>query len=355
MSPSTFSKRGESARTNASSAEDADAVGAGPPSPSIFSRLLLGPSTDITLVLVAVVAVFAIADASSFFTQYNITNIFINASLLIVMGTGATFVLITAGVDLSVGSVLVFSGVIAGLVMQTMAAQGLGTSIVGIIVSILAGAAWGLVNGLIIAKMHVPPLITTLGSFGAAQGLAQVISNGNDYKNIPDDLVLNLGIGKVLGVPWLVVIALLVALIGGLALSFTGFGRRTYAIGSNPEAARRAGIRVDRHLILVYLVAGMLAGLAGIMSFAEFGSTTISGHSTDNLAVIAAVVIGGTSLFGGSGNMVGTAVGTLIPAVLANGLVILGINSFWRDFVVGVVLVLAVYLDQIRRRKRLTR
>lgn len=329
--------------------------GAGRRGSSRILRLLLGPSTDITLVLVAVVLVFAIADFSAFFSQQNITNIFITASLLIVMGTGATFVLITAGVDLSVGSVLVFSGVIAGMVMQKMGGQGLGTSVVGVVLSILAGGAWGLVNGFVITKMRVPPLIATLGSFGAAQGLAQVISHGNDYKNIPDTLVINLGFGRVAGIPWLVIVAVVVALVGGLVLSVTGFGRRTYAIGSNPEAARRTGMRVDRHLILVYIIAGLLAGLAGIMSFAEFGSTTISGHSTDNLSVIAAVVIGGTSLFGGSGTMFGTFVGTLIPAVLADGLVILGLNSFWRDFVVGVVLVLAVYLDQIRRRKRITR
>lgn len=320
-----------------------------------LTRILLGPSTDITAVLVAIVLVFAIADFSAFMNQDNLLNVLVNASLLIVMGTGATFVLITAGVDLSVGSVLVFSGVIAGLVMQKMGGQGTGASIVGILLAVAAGAVWGLVNGLVVTKLRVPPLITTLGSFGAAQGLAQVISNGDDYKDIPDELVLNVGVGEIAGIPVLVVIALVVALIGGLVLAFTGFGRRTYAIGSNPEAARRTGIRVDRHLIYVYVIAGLLAGLAGIMSFAEFGSTTISGHSTDNLAVIAAVVIGGTSLFGGSGNMFGTVIGTLIPAVLANGLVILGLNSFWRDFVVGVVLVVAVYLDQVRRRRRTQR
>jgi ribose transport system permease protein len=272
-----------------------------------------------------------------------------------VMAVGATFVLITGGVDLSVGSVLVFSGVIAGKVMIAMGPQGWAASIVGIVVAMLAGAVWGVINGLVITRMRVPPLIATLGSFGAAQGLAQIITDGNDLKDVPNELIDTLGVGRFLGLPYLVIVALVVALIGGLVLAFTRYGRRTYAIGSNAEAARRAGIPVTGHLISVYAIAGLLSGLAGIMSYAQFGSTTLAGHGTDNLSVIAAVVIGGTSLFGGVGTMFGTLIGTMIPAVLANGLVIVGLNSFWRDFAVGVVLVVAVYLDQLRRRSRTSR
>jgi ribose transport system permease protein len=318
-------------------------------------RLLLGSATDITAILVVIVVLFSVLDFDAFFTRANLINVLINASLLIVMAVGATFVLITGGVDLSVGSVLVFSGVIAGKVMNAMGPHGWGASIVGILVAMAAGAAWGIVNGLVVTRLKVPPLITTLGSFGAAQGLAQIITNGNDLKDVPNQLIDTLGVGRFLGLPWLVIVALVVALIAGLVLACTRYGRRTYAIGSNAEAARRAGVNVDRHLIGVYGLAGLLAGLAGIMSYAEFGSTTLSGHGTDNLSVIAAVVIGGTSLFGGVGTMFGTLVGTMIPAVLANGLVIVGLNSFWRDFAVGVVLVIAVYLDQLRRRSRTQR
>jgi ribose transport system permease protein len=304
------------------------------------------------MVLAAIIVVFAVIDFGAFFTSYNIWNIFISAALLLVMGVGATFVLLTGGVDLSVGSVLVFSGVIAAKVMAAMGSQGWGVAVAGIVAAIVAGGAWGVVNGLVITKLKVPPLIATLGSYGAAQGLAQVITNGNDQKDIPTELVDSVGFGRVGQVPVLVLIAVVAAVIGGLVLGYTRFGRRTYAIGSNAEAARRVGIRVDRHLISVYVLAGMLAGVAGVMSFAQYGSTTLSGHSTDNLNVIAAVVIGGTSLFGGVGTMFGTVIGTLIPAVLANGLVISGLNSFWRDTAVGVVLVAAVYLDQWRRRTR---
>ncbi|MEU4014919.1 ABC transporter permease [Microbacterium sp. NPDC028030] len=313
---------------------------------------LLGSATDITAILILIVVVFAVLDPRSFFTPQNFTQILINAALLLVMAVGATFVLITGGVDLSVGSVLVFSGVIAGKVMEWFGSAGWGASIAGIVAALLAGTAWGCVNGLVITKLRVPPLIATLGSYGAAQGLAQIITNGNDMKNIPTELVDTIGFGRIAGIPILVIIAVLVAVIGGLILWATRYGQRTYAVGSNAEAARRAGINVDRHLLKVYAVAGMLAGLAGILSYAKFGTTTLAGHATDNLNVIAAVVIGGTSLFGGVGTMIGTVVGTLIPATLANGLVIVGLNSFWRDFAVGIVLVAAVYLDQLRRRSR---
>ncbi len=135
-------------------------------------------------------------------------------------------------------------------------------------------------------------------------------------------------------------------------LHLTRFGRYTYAIGSNAEAARRAGISVSRHLIKVYALSGLLSGLGGVLSLAYFTTTTISGHVTDNLTAISAVVIGGTSLFGGSGTMFGTVVGVFIPVVLASGLVIVGVQSFWQQVVIGAILVIAVYFDQLRRRAR---
>jgi len=150
-----------------------------------------------------------------------------------------------------------------------------------------------------------------------------------------------------------VLIAAVVTIVCGLILHLTRFGRYTYAIGSNPEAARRAGINTSRHLIKVYGLAGLLSGLGGVLSLAYFNTTTISGHTTDNLTAISAVVIGGTSLFGGSGTMFGTVVGVFIPVVLASGLVIMSVQSFWQQVVIGAILILAVYFDQLRRRARL--
>ena len=141
-------------------------------------------------------------------------------------------------------------------------------------------------------------------------------------------------------------------LLFGLILAFTRFGRYTYAVGSNPEAARRVGINVDRHLIKVYALSGLLAGLAGILDLGYFSTTTISGHPLDNLVVITAVVIGGASLFGGRGSMLGTFIGVFIPELLATGLIIVGVNQYWQYILTGLVLGAAVYLDQIRRRLR---
>jgi ribose transport system permease protein len=146
-----------------------------------------------------------------------------------------------------------------------------------------------------------------------------------------------------------VVIAVVVLILGGVLLHFTKFGRYTYAVGSNEEAARRVGVRVDRHLILVYALSGTLAGFAGALSLAQFGTTAIGGQTQTNLNVIAAVVIGGTSLFGGLGTIFGTVVGLFIPAVLQNGFVIVGVQPFWQQVAVGAVLIAAVYIDQTRR------
>src|SRR6266542_3247045 len=177
-----------------------------------------------------------------------------------------------------------------------------------------------------------------------------LITGGIDVRGIPLQLTTTVGIGQLAGVPYVVLIAAVVTAVGAVVLGATRFGRYTYAIGSNAEAARRAGIDVDRHLIKVYALSGLLAGLAGMVSLARFATTTIGGHSTDNLAAIAAVVLGGTSLFGGIGTVLGTVVGVFIPAVLQNGFVILGVQPFWQQVAVGAVLIVAVYIDQLKRR-----
>jgi ribose transport system permease protein len=222
----------------------------------------------------------------------------------------------------------------------------------GCAAGILAGLAWGLFNGLLIALMRIPPLIVTLGSFGMALGLADVITGGIDIGGVPTQFESTVGNGQLGPIPWLVLISVVCTIVLGLVLHLTRFGRYTYAIGSNEEAARRAGIAVNRHLIKVYVLAGALAGLGGVVSLAYFNETTIGGHATDNLVAIAAVVIGGTSLFGGSGTMFGTVVGVFIPVVLAQGLIIVNVQTFWQGVVEGAILIIAVYFDQLRRRTR---
>jgi ribose transport system permease protein len=282
---------------------------------------------------------------------FNIRGIVQNTSILAVLGVGMTFVIITGGIDLSVGSVLVFSGVVADKAMAHVGgAQGWGSALVGLVVALAAGLAWGLLNGFFIAKAKVPPLIVTLGTLGAALGLAEVITAGVDLRDIPTVMVNDVGFGNIFWqIPWLAVIALIVVILGIVLLHRTRFGLHTYAIGSNPEAGRRSGLNVPRKLIAIYALSGFLAGLGGWLNLAFFQSTTISGQSTTNLSVIAGVVIGGTSLFGGYGSIFGSIVGLFIPATLQNGFVIVGIQPFWQQVVVGAVLIAAVYVDQQRR------
>jgi ribose transport system permease protein len=315
-----------------------------------WQRLVTGSSTSIALILVALIAVFALLEFESFFDVANARNIAIDAAVLLVIAVGLTYVVITAGIDLSVGSVLVFSGVVAAKAMNGVGGDNWGVILLGLAVALAAGLGWGLLNGFLVAKAKIPAFIATLGTLGMALGAALLITKGVDEREVPFKLIDTIGSGRLFGeVPYLVLIAAGVALVFGIILATTRFGRYTYAIGSNEEGVRRAGVSVDAHLIKVYALGGTLAGLAGFMSLSRFGTTTIGGHSTDNLDSIAAIVIGGTSLFGGIGTIVGTVVGVFIPAVLENGFVIVGVQPFWQQVAVGAVLVIAVYLDQLRR------
>jgi len=305
---------------------------------------------QIVLVWLAIVVIFSVLSPDAFLAVANFRNIAISVSILAILGVGTTFIIVTGGIDLSMGSVLVFSGVVASKVMESLGdGQGWGVAIAGIVAALASGLMWGLLNGFLVAKAKVPAMIVTLGTFGAALGLSQVITGGIDLRASPDVLVDSVGFGSLIGVPSLVIIATTVVLIGIVMLNHTKFGLRTSAVGSNAEACRRVGINVDRQLIKVYAFAGLLAGLAGVLNLSFFRSTTIAGHSLTNLDVIAGVVIGGTSLFGGFGTVFGTLIGLFIPATLRNGFVILGVEPYWQQVVVGAFLVGAVYIDQTRR------
>ena len=317
---------------------------------SLWHRMVHMQAFQILLVLIVIVAVFATLAPISFANIGNARLIAQNASILAILGVGMTFVIVTSGIDLSIGSVMVFSGVVAATVMQAQGGDGWGTAFLGIVISVLVGLTWGIVNGVLIAKAKIPPLIVTLGSLGMALGLAQILTGGVDIRAVPAVMQDSIGYGNIVGqVPVLTFIALIVVIVGGVVLHATRFGRYTFAVGSNEESARRVGVRVDRHLIMVYALSGLLAGFAGVLSLAQFGTTAIAGQTQTNLNVIAAVVIGGTSLFGGVGTIFGTVIGLFIPAVLQNGFVIVGVQPFWQQVAVGAVLIAAVYIDQRRR------
>lgn len=329
---------------------------------SLLTRITTKSTFWVFIILAILVIIFSVLRFQEFVTLFNFRTLASNAAVLTVLAIGQTYVLISAGIDLSVGSILVFSSIVSAKLMLAMSGAPSSTYsavqlswpliIVGCIVSVGVGLAWGLFNGILISRTRVPALIVTLGSYGMALGLAEIISGGTDVRGVPQALVTDVGNGTVAGVPTLVIIAAVVALFAGVALRKTIFGRRTFAIGSSAEAAWRSGIPVRAHVTHVYALSGALAGLAGFMAVAQFGTTSLAGHSTDNLNTIAAAVIGGTSLFGGVGTIIGTVIGVFIPAVLQDGFVIVGVTPFWQEVAVGGILIAAVFIDTERRRRQ---
>jgi ribose transport system permease protein len=299
----------------------------------------------------------------TFMTWSNLSQIALTTSEVILLAIGETFVIVSAGIDLSIGAVLFFAGVAGGEVMlalsgthdQVMAGQyphaTLGIA-VGIVVCILSGAFWGTVNGLVITRLRLPPIIVTLGTMAMAFGFGDLIDGGSYLPApVPPSFSAGFGAGKFLGIYYPIWVAVLILAAAHLLYQHARFGRYTAAIGSNDEGTRRTGIAVDRHIVKVYGLAGTLAGVAAVLDLAIFTNTTSIAHQTDNLTAISAVVIGGTSVFGGVGSVLLSAVGAFIPTVLQNGLVIKDVSPFWQEVVVGATIIFAVYLDQVRRRR----
>jgi ribose transport system permease protein len=332
--------------------------------PSALTRLWRALSRSwIFLFLIGLVVYFSLTTPNhAFFQGDNFKAIALDTSVVMLLAIGETFVIATAGIDLSIGGILLFSGVAGGLVMLELAGTEQQTANlqypndavavpVGIAVALACGVGWGLVNGLLVTRLRLPPFIVTLGTLGITFGAADLMSGGTNIVSVPTSLQDSVGNGKIFGLYVPVVIALVIAIAAHIVLRYTRFGRYTEAVGSNAEGARRSGIAVDRHLIKVYTLCGTLAGLAAVIDLARFGTMNLAAHNNDNLNAIAAVVIGGTSLFGGIATIFGTVVGAFIPTVLQNGLVISAVNPFWQQVVVGAMIIVAVYLDQVRRRR----
>jgi ribose transport system permease protein len=322
------------------------------------------------VILLIIIAIFALRAGTSFLNARNLNDIIIDSSQLVVLTVGMTFVIITAGIDLSVGSVLILSSVVAAKV--TIALSGTPQDIarfefptqhigipLGLAAGVLTGLLCGVINGLLVTRLQMPSFIVTLGMLGMALGLGQLLSGGTSVPNVPPDVQTAIGLrelaafdlgGQRVRITPPVVIAYGIALVAAVVLNRTRFGRYTYAIGSNAAASRRAGINVDWHLVKVFALSGLMAGVAGAMDLMRFGTASVGSHQSDNLAAISAAVIGGTSLFGGIGTIGGSVVGAFIPTVLRNGLVITRIEPFWQNVAIGAVLILAVFIDQRRRK-----
>jgi ribose transport system permease protein len=314
------------------------------------------------LFLFGLIAYFSLVTPNhAFFQTTNFTTISLDTSEVVLLAIGATFVIVTGGIDLSVGGILLFSGVAGGLVMLELAGTEQQVASlqfphdnvavpVGILVTLACATSWGLVNGLLVTRLRMPPFIVTLGTLGITFGGAKLLAGGTSLVAVPTSFQDRVGNGKVFGLFVPVVIALVFVIAAHITLRYTRFGRFTQAIGSNVEGSRRSGVNVNRHLLKVYALAGFLAGVAAVIDLARFGTMNLQAHGTDNLNAIAAVVIGGTSLFGGIGTILGSVIGAFIPTVLQNGFVIQGVDPFWQEVLVGATIVFAVYLDQRRRR-----
>jgi len=293
-----------------------------------------------------VICVFLTFASPEFLTFNNIFNIISQTTVTAIIAVGMTFVIITAGIDLSVGSIAALGGMVGTLVMANAHVDWS----IGVIVGTLVGGAIGLINGLLITKANLNPFIATLGMMSAARGLVYLSTNAVAVYNLQPSFAI-LGNGSINGVPVPLIVLVVIAVLAHLLLTRTRFGRHTYAIGSNLEAARLSGISIALVLILIYVLQGLLAGFGGMIA----SSRVVSGQPNFGvgleLDVIAATVIGGASLFGGQGTILGTLIGAFLMAVIRNGAILLNINEFYQDVIIGVVIWLAVYWDQFRRRR----
>lgn len=282
--------------------------------------------------------------SSDFLTVTNLLNVGVQAAVTAILAFGATFVIITGGIDLSVGSVAALSAIVLAWTATDMGLPWPLATLIGLAVGLVAG----LVNASLIAYGKLPPFIATLAMLGVARGLALVVSQGSPIA-MPD-AVSHLGdtIGNYLPVP--VIVMLIMGVITSVILNRTYPGRAMYAIGGNEEAARLSGIKVDRQKLITYGLSGVFAAVAGIVLASRLASAQPQAAAGYELDAIAAVVIGGASLSGGKGTAFGTFVGALILAVLRNGLNLLSVSAFWQQVVIGVVIALAVLLDTLRRR-----
>lgn len=274
-----------------------------------------------------------------FLTTSNLLNVAQQSSIIAVISVGMTFVIITAGIDLSVGSVLAFSGVVMASVLHA----GLPIPI-GILVGLGVGFSCGLLNGLLVSYGKIPPFIATLGMMSIARGAGLWFTDGRPISGF-DDSFRYLATGEIFYIPVPVIIMIAVYIIAHLILTKTKMGRYTYAIGGNEKAAVLSGINIKLYLNIIYGIAGLLSALGAVMLTARLNSAQPIAGIMYELDAIAATVIGGTSLFGGKGTVIGTLIGALIIGVLRNGLNLLGVSSFIQQIVIGSVIIGAILLD----------
>ncbi len=323
-----------------------DGTGAGRPGGRLLDRMSGAVSQVAAAGALIVIFVVLSIIAPTFLTVDNLFNLGSQTAVNAVMAVGVTFVIITGGIDLSVGSVAALSGVVG---VMLMADAGFGP-LVGIVGGIAIGAGAGLVNGLLVSAVGLPPFIATVGMLSVPRGIVLIMTGAVAVFGAPESFRL-LGQGVLGPVPIPILLIVVVAAVGHLVLTRTRLGRYAYVMGSNMEAARLSGVPVKQHTTAVYVISGALAGLGGMIAASRINSGQPNFGEGLELDVIAAVVIGGASLFGGRGTVLGSLIGAFLVAVIRNGAVQLGIGTFYQNVLIGLIIWIAVWWDRYRRRK----
>jgi ribose/xylose/arabinose/galactoside ABC-type transport system permease subunit len=310
------------------------------------------------LIFLAILVVILSVLRPNFLSAFNLFNVMRQISFIGILAVGMTFVILTAGIDLSVGSLLAFSGIVCATVAKGSRSllEGGVTDPGGVrvllaaLAAILVGMVIGLLQGSLTARAGIPAFIVTLGGLGAWRGATLLWSDGQPISSFSNDFKF-WGQGFIGPLPVPVIFFIAMVIIGQIILKYTQYGRWIYALGGNPEASRLSGLNVKMLTTSVYVISGFCAGLAGFLLTSRLNSAEQVAGQGYELQAIAAVVIGGTSLFGGQGSLVGTLIGAMLIGVLNNGLVILNVSPYYQQIVIGAIIVLSVYIDQLAKQR----
>ena len=309
-----------------------------------MKRILEKRETGVFLIILILVVGISLY-SPNFLTKTNILNILVNNMPLAIVSVGMTYVIITGGIDVSVAAQMMLSA----MALSYFVFLPWASPILAVLLALICGFLTGLLNGFLIAKFDVAPLIITLGTNSMIRGIILILTNGKWTMNLPDWFV---SIGKPdSGVPMTIIYTVIIYVLGSLVLKYTSFGRSVYAYGGNVEAARRVGIRIQRTLLLTYTLQGICCGFAGLMLLTILGNFQPSGSTGLEMTAIAAVVIGGTNILGGSGTLYGTALGVVLMGIIENVLVVAHVPTYYQKLVYGLIIIVAISLDILRKRR----
>ncbi len=313
---------------------------------SKFSALMAKPEMTVLLALIVLCVIMVIARPQTFPTVQNVFNIMRQFSLIAILAVGMGLIIITTGIDLSVGSVIALSATFGAYIFKMTGAA----PIVVLIAVLGMGALCGLANGILVSKVGLPAFIATLGMLSIAKGGALLITNGSPI-SYPETWISVFGGGYIGVVPVTVLVMIAVVIIGFIFANNTLTGRNVYAVGNSPRAAKLSGIPVDRVITLVYVLTGFFSGLCGLILIGQMNSADPSFGSGYELDVIAAAVIGGISMAGGEGNVLGVVIGAALMGVLKNMFVLLAVSGYWQTIIIGCVIIGAVAIDSVRKKR----